>query len=323
MRRRLLLLAALASLATFVVGGPQAAAHDEPHPDGTTLHRDCAWSVEKSADNTDLTLAVGQTSPAVTYTITVRATCTDSHHDAHGNHVTHDVAVDGHAVHPGHPADHGTDLCVSVSDPKAPGPLFGDGIVCEGELVHGSLSATYQRTFGPFHACGEFSDTNTVTVSDLPHGLVLDDASVTVHIHVPCAHGCTLTQGYWKTHSEFGPAPYDNTWASLPGGQGASTTFFLSGQTWYQVFWTPPAGNAYYNLAHQYMAARLNVLNGASAPASVTSAINTATSLFNTYTPAQIGALKGSNSLRQQFISLAGTLASYNEGAIGPGHCDE
>jgi hypothetical protein len=255
----------------------------------------------------------------VTYTITVRATCTDSHHDGHGNHVTHDPAIDGHGGHPGDSPDHGTDLCVRVSDPKAPGPLFGDGIVCEGELVHGSLSTTYQRALGPFHACGEFSDTNTVTVSDLAHGHVLDTASVTVHIHVPCDHGCTLTQGYWKTHSERGPAPFDNTWALLPGGQGASTTFFLSGQTWFEVFRTAPAGNAYYNLAHQYMAARLNILNGASAPASVTNAIATATSVFDTYTPAQIGALK----LRQQFISLAGTLASYNEGAIGPGHCDE
>ena len=26
---------------------------------------------------------------------------------------------------------------------------------------------------------------------------------------------CTLTQGYWKTHSSYGPAPYDVTWAIL------------------------------------------------------------------------------------------------------------
>ena len=99
--------------------------------------------------------------------------------------------------------------------------------------------------------------------------------------------------------------------------------FFLSGATWYQIFWTPPAGNAYYSLAHQYMAARLNILNGASAPSSVTAAITTATSLFATYTPAQIGALSGSDALRKQFVALAGTLGSYNEGLIGPGHCDE
>ena len=71
------------------------------------------------------------------------------------------------------------------------------------------------------------------------------------------------------------------------------------------------------------MAARLNVLNGASASSSVTSAISTATSLFGSYTPAQIGALSSSSSLRKQFVALAATLASYNEGLTGPGHCDE
>ena len=106
-----------------------------------------------------------------------------------------------------------------------------------------------------------------------------------------CENGCTLTQGYWKTHSTYGPASKpDATWNLLPGGLGPDTVFFLSGDTWYEVFWTAPAGNAYYNLAHQYMAARLNVLDGASASLkSADGAIATATTLFETYTPAQIG----------------------------------
>lgn len=139
------------------------------------------------------------------------------------------------------------------------------------------------------------------------------------YYHSPVVGGCTYTQGYWKTHSEFGPAPYDDTWAQLPNG--ASTTFFLSGQSYNQVFNTAPAGNAYYQLAHQWMAAQLNMLDGASVPANVASAFGTAQSLFGTYTPAQIGALKGSDALRKQFVSLAGILADYNEGKSGPGHC--
>lgn len=135
----------------------------------------------------------------------------------------------------------------------------------------------------------------------------------------PPPTGCTYTQGYWKTHSEFGPAPYNNTWAQL--ANGASTTFYLSGASWLSVFNTSPRGNAYYNLAHQFMAARLSILAG-SDPAVVASAIASATTLFNTYTPAQIGALKGSNALRAQFVSLAETLDNYNNGLIGPGHCN-
>jgi hypothetical protein len=131
--------------------------------------------------------------------------------------------------------------------------------------------------------------------------------------------GCTLTLGYWKTHSENGPAPFDATWAELPAG--ASTIFFLSGSSWYEVFWTPVAGNQYYNLAHQYMAAALNMEAGASVPANVQTAFDAATTLFNTYTPADIAGLPGNDALRAQFVALAGILGSYNEGDIGPGHC--
>ena len=137
--------------------------------------------------------------------------------------------------------------------------------------------------------------------------------------------GCTLTLGYWKTHNDSfqGGAATDPTWALLSGGLAEETIFFLSGQTWFEVFWTPVGGNAYYNLAHQYMAAVLNQLAGASVPAAVQTALNSATTLFNTYTPAQIAALSGSDSLRRQFIALAGTLGAYNEGlaAGGPDHC--
>ena len=88
--------------------------------------------------------------------------------------------------------------------------------------------------------------------------------------------------------------------------------------------WTPSKGNAYYNLASQYIAAKLNGLNDASLSA-VQAEFDAATVLFETYTPAQIAELKGKNGkeLRAEFISLAGTLAAYNEGKIGPGHCDE
>jgi hypothetical protein len=205
------------------------------------------------------------------------------------------------------------DECITVSDDK-----YGDlGTVCANQLPK---TFTYSLTVGPYTTCGEYTYVNTASFVTNDSGTNGSD-SWTVNVDVPCANGCTLTLGYWKTHSEFGPAPYDDTWAQLPSG--ASTTFFLSSQTWYQVFWTAPAGNAYYNLAHQYMAAKLNMLNGASVPPEVQTAFDQATVLLGTYTPAQIAALKATNSIRKQFIALAGTLASYNEGSIGPGHCNE
>jgi len=132
--------------------------------------------------------------------------------------------------------------------------------------------------------------------------------------------GCTLTPGYWKTHSIYGPAPYDDTWALLlPSGE--TSPFFLSTKTYFQVLKTSPAGNAYYILSFQYIAAELNFLNGAD-PSAAQEAFDDATELFELYTPAAIGAMKGSNPIRQQFVALATILNNYNNGLIGPGHCD-
>ncbi len=139
-----------------------------------------------------------------------------------------------------------------------------------------------------------------------------------------CAVGCTLTWGYWKTHGipdcgdSANPHP-DPTWLLLPGGLGTDTIFYLSGDTYCGVMLTAPKGNPYYSLAHQFIAAQLNQLAGASIPQDVLDAFTEALALFQTYTPAQV---KASADLKAQFNALVGILTDYNEGLIGPGHCD-
>jgi hypothetical protein len=141
-----------------------------------------------------------------------------------------------------------------------------------------------------------------------------DEAVISVNVPSVCNQGCTLTQGYWKTHSKYGPAPYDDTWAKI----GEDTLFFHSGKSWMTLFKTPPkGGDAYLQLAHQYMAARLNVEAGASVPSSVASAMTSAEALFNA-----VGS-SFNKTQTTQARSLAGVLGSYNEGALGPGHCSE
>jgi hypothetical protein len=195
-------------------------------------------------------------------------------------------------------------------------------------MIGGCIVCGYREVYN--HAYFTTNDTDTTGCD-----------SWTVCVYTPCEGGCTRTFGYWKTHSEFGPAPYDETWAELP--DGASTEFFLSGQTYYEVLWTPPRkGNAYYILAHQWIAAELNVLSGAEIPEDVLNAWLEAKGLFETYTPYEIEALKAGkassgpkspksrrlrasngNGLRQQFIDLAEILDAYNNGYIGPGHCTD
>ena len=86
---------------------------------------------------------------------------------------------------------------------------------------------------------------------------------------------------------------------------------------------SPAGGNAYYILAHQYAAAVLNQLNGASSTAAVDAAMAAAKSFLQTYTPAQAGALAKNSSIRTAAVNNAGTLDAYNSGLTGPGHCGE
>jgi len=171
---------------------------------------------------------------------------------------------------------------------------------------------TYSQWIGPFAAPGTYSVVNTVWFHPLdPCNSGTD--TWTIAVTVP-ACGATLTAGYWKTHSKYGPAPYDDTWE---GSEDLS--FFLSGKTWYQVLWTPPAGNAYYILSYQYLAAKLNILNGCWSPPEVDEAMSWAEDFFSHNFPAA----KLSKTLRAQVIQYASILCQYNEGLIGPGHASE
>jgi hypothetical protein len=199
-----------------------------------------------------------------------------------------------------------SDECVLVSDDRV-GTL---GTVCAEDAPQ---TFGYSLPVGPFETCGLYSLVNTASFVTNDSGTGGSD-SWTVSVDVPCGgQGCTSTPGYWKNHSIYGPARYDDTWALI----GEDTPFFLSGQSWFEVLSTPSAsGNAYYILARAYIAARLNVLAGADASA-VTAQIAHAEELFAVYMPTDILA----GAVRADFISTANVLDQYNNGVIGPGHC--
>ena len=127
--------------------------------------------------------------------------------------------------------------------------------------------------------------------------------------------GCTYTQGYWKTHSAG--TKLDAGWNDADVG-GPNATFYYSGKTWINLFNTAPKGNAYIILAHQFMAAKLNIENGASpAPAEYALAatfFNTPANTLNfAYSPATVSQLK----------TWAAALDQFNNGITGPGHCSD
>jgi hypothetical protein len=248
---------------------------------------------------------------AGTNIVTVTAT-------SHG--LTDDIEADAPWDFASAELDDEDDECIDLADTN------GDVVptqVCADEVP---ASFDYTLWFGAHPdagvvlECGENTHDNVASFATQDTGALGSD-TWTVNATVACDVGCTLTPGYWKTHSEKGPAPYDDTWAEL--ASGADTPFFTSGQSYHDVLWTAPKGNAYYILAHAWIAAELNQLNGASIPADVLASFDAATGLLASYTPAQVAAFKGNNAVRKQLIELAGTLDAYNNGLTGPGHCSD
>jgi len=343
--------------------------------DATTSYtRTYNWTVDKTADQSALTLSAGQQF-LVNYSVTADATFKDSNLTVSGNisvynpgssaveidNVTDDVSgiaatVDCGITFPYSLAAAGTLNCtysatlpddssrintatVHVDEDDFTGTadvIFGEptsevnecidvtdslegflGTVCEDHIF------TYSRNIGPYSLEGIHYVDNIASFVTNDTGATGDD-SWRVTVTIPST-GCTLTQGYWKTHSKYGPAAHpDDAWLLVlpPTPTGPDTPFFLSGQTWYQVLLTPPAGgNVYYQLAHQYIAAKLNILNGASITAKVNTAIIDAESFFGDYTPES--ALGISRKDQQAIRAIATLLDYYNNGLIGPGHCDE
>jgi len=129
--------------------------------------------------------------------------------------------------------------------------------------------------------------------------------------------GCTLTQGYWKTHGPVGCATGNNTntWTvtSLTLGTVSYTDLELC-----SIFNAPASGNGLIALAHQLIAAKLNIANGADGSA-IQASIDAADALIGGLVVPPVGAGSLPNSTTSP---LTAALTSYNEGATGPGHCD-
>jgi cell division septation protein DedD len=118
---------------------------------------------------------------------------------------------------------------------------------------------------------------------------------------------CTYTQGYWKNHPEAWPVD-----VIAIGGATYSKEEAIA------ILETPPKGDATYILAHQLIAAKLNVLNGADG-----SAVTDPIAAADGWLAAHPLGINPSKPEREEGIQRAETLTDFNEGRIGPGHCND
>jgi hypothetical protein len=127
--------------------------------------------------------------------------------------------------------------------------------------------------------------------------------------------GCTYTQGYWGSKPGV-------VW---PDGYSREATFYLSGQTWQKVLDTKVSvSQGYYQLAHQYIAAELNMAkktNPAKPPDGVQDTLDLAEAWLNLNDPSACTA-KGSCGDQKDWAAV---LDMFNNGLYpgGPPHCSD
>ena len=139
----------------------------------------------------------------------------------------------------------------------------------------------------------------------------------------PTGDACTRTIGYWKTHAGFGPqadvvTPLLPQWLGTSGG-AKSVRVTTAAQAVSLLDKSGDASNGINKLYAQLLGAKLNIANGANGSA-VLQTITQADAFLATHSAGDWGSLTAAQ--RQQVLSWAAMLDDYNNGRVGPGHCD-
>ena len=148
------------------------------------------------------------------------------------------------------------------------------------------------------------TNTPTNTPEPTPTNMATNTPEPTATL--PPGENCTRTQGYWKNHPENWPVN-DITIGGITYTQDEAI----------EILKTPPRRDATYILAHQLIAAKLNILSGADGSA----VADTIAAADDWLVDNPLGS-NPDNPGRQVGIALARMLDQYNIGIIGPGHCD-
>jgi YVTN family beta-propeller protein len=166
--------------------------------------------------------------------------------------------------------------------------------------THAYVANSFRQT--SFSGSVSVIDTATNTeVATVPVGRFAFGVAIT-----PVTFACPLVQGLWKNHPDTWPV----------------TSLTLGSQTYTQaelltLFDTPPRGDASVILAHQLIAAKLNIANGSN-PAPIRSAIADADKLLSQFFDKLPYNVETSSAIGQQMVNDANVLDRYNNGDLTP-----
>jgi hypothetical protein len=230
-----------------------------------------------------------------------------------GNLVWHDANRNGRQD-PGEPGIPGVTLTLtngidSQSTTTAPNGMYGFTGLCPGTYSVSVLQSTMPwATFVPTVA-GAAGTTAVNDSNTQPAGTTLNSGSSTdlsLDFGYVSGVGCTLTQGYWKNHAEI--------WPVLTLTLGAHV---YAQSELLKILSTPVRGDDSVRLAHQLIAAKLNLHNGAS-PSSVPEVVIHADKILSRYS-GRIP-LGVSNT---EMVPVAVQLDAYNNGKFYEAdHCN-
>jgi hypothetical protein len=200
-----------------------------------------------------------------------------------------------------------TDI-ITVSEVPVPGYTTTSQVttIIRDQALPGDNS-TFTTTPGPV--------TSATSATTSIGGARIPGAVVTFTNTAIAQPSCALTQGYWKNHESQWPAPYS------PTAQWLNSTHKVNGVTWDGLMGMSVAGgNSYMQLAHQWIAATLNLGGAIPSNPSVAAAMSQGEAWLQANTPASTNTVP--NIKNAQATAWASTLDDFNNGNLGTPHCE-
>ncbi len=191
--------------------------------------------------------------------------------------------------------------------------------VKEGEKQHQFKVTVYDQ----FHNKHSELITAEQWYKDNSFGKVKSRVTQKFPIYVSCVEkpkkkrACPLNKKHWKSHHKYASMPKDIAWPTSHYTSKPAEKTKMCGKTWLNNLHTKPKGDAFYTLSHQYIAAHLNIANGAKVPPAVALALFISAGIVH-----KCPTLK-SGHVRYLALTMAAILEKYNDGLKTSKKCKE